>query len=471
MIKKIAIAIVLVFGMTHFASADLILTGTEVYISVSPDAIFSGIAPTTPPQGFEGMEYPFNAGGGAHAFGCSGACVVDGVFDLDPYDSFSPNYPIRWIVGWDSDGSSCSDVVYDVSFGCEYYAWLYVDSNGDWSYDGSSSLLPSTSISIPIPAGGSVVSTTTDVGGTYYIDSVDSEGENFTLHIDFSQDSAFACMNAINVGDIVNQYGFTNCGGENTPAHPFSVDFSHMSDDYEHEVFVEKIFTSVGKWTGVFSLRRETTPWYYFGLYSTFDVLYSTTTHFLVSTSSPMDIIREVTASSSNAINKITRQGIAGILASTTASLKSACNIIGSGFSIGDCLTLIVYPGDDAIAEHYYILKQTPPWGYVFRVIDILRDTPATTTMPTIAYDFASTSPMSAIGTIHFDPFDLITQSGELISEMHSDRASGATVWTILMPVVTIIVYLALFMMIIHDLTGIHSHSQENKRNEDNKKT
>jgi hypothetical protein len=121
---------------------------------------------------------------------------------------------------------------------------------------------------------------------------------------------------------------------------------------------------------------------------------------------------------------------------------------------------LVVWPGQQAISDDFTIIQQTPPWGYIFRVVDILNATTTTTTLPTIDYTFASSSPMSVIGDIHFDPFGEIAQSGALINQMTSDRPDHATVWTIMMPIVNIFVYLVLFTMIVHDLTGIYSHDK-----------
>jgi hypothetical protein len=141
---------------------------------------------------------------------------------------------------------------------------------------------------------------------------------------------------------------------------------------------------------------------------------------------------------------------------------------------MGDCLTLTFWPGDQALSDDFTIIKETPPWGYVFRVIDILNATTSTTTLPTIDYTFASSSPLSAdIGDIHFDPFGLIQQSGTLINEMHSDQAGSPNVWSILMPIVQIFVYLVLLTMIIHDLTGVYNHGPHKESrgvNNDNEK-
>jgi len=145
----------------------------------------------------------------------------------------------------------------------------------------------------------------------------------------------------------------------------------------------------------------------------------------------------------------------------------STCNPF-SGFDIGDCLYNLIVPKNGPYELAFNEAKEEfgtrVPWGYVTRVINILIATTTATSMPTIDYSFASSSPMSAIGNIHFEPFTLIEQSGTLINEFKSDRADSKTVWEIFMPFINMFVYVVLLFMIIHDLTGIHSGKPENDK-------
>lgn len=130
---------------------------------------------------------------------------------------------------------------------------------------------------------------------------------------------------------------------------------------------------------------------------------------------------------------------------------------------MGDCLTLAIFPPPSDLDDDIQILKQTPPWGYAFRMYDILASSTATTTLPQISYTF--TGALSAFGDIHFDPFGMLSQSGDLISEMKStDPTNPETVWQIFMPFIKIFVYLVLVLMIIHDLTGIHASQSSSRR-------
>jgi len=329
------------------------------------------------------------------------------------------------------------------------------------------------------PDNGTTTATTSSVGAKIY-----ANGDDFTnygrLHVTFTQDSAFACQNSGAIYDAV-----VTCAGENAPASPIEVNFEDVLDRLLvgiYDLSTTTTFGGGGKWTGIYEIQQVSSPWYFFGLFHTYNTILSTTTHITIGQLSPMDIARHDVYVASQDQASTTRHGIGAILASTTASWKDACNpfsglswdilsgnVIHSTFSLSDCVTLSIYPGDSAISDDFIILKETPPWGYVFRVIDILNATTSSSTLPMINYSFASTSPMATLGDIHFDPFGQIAASGSLINEMKSDRSDGATVWTIMMPVVKIFVYFVLFMMIFHDLTGIHSadgDSVSTKRNE-----
>ena len=315
------------------------------------------------------------------------------------------------------------------------------------------------------PENGTTTATTSPLGASVYVNSDDIKAFSYgRLHIHGFQNSAFACMNSGAVYDAVYR-----CSGSNAPIPPFDYDFGtttltqYVSGRYD----LTNLFTFLGggKWNIEYDIQGVSSPWYYLGLHHTYTTIVSTTTQVTIGQLSPMDIVQIAVSSSTSQINKITQQGIGSILASTTASLASSCNIISGGFNMGDCLTLIVWPGTQAIGDDFTIIRQLPPWGYVFRMIDILNATTSTTTLPAIDYTFASTSPMAVIGDIHFDPFKSISDSGALVGEMKSDREDSQTVWQIVMPVVNIFVYLVLGMMVIHDLTGVHKHDDRSITN------
>ncbi len=312
------------------------------------------------------------------------------------------------------------------------------------------------------PYQGSTTATTTNIGASVYANHNDFPNYG-RVRAYFTQDGSFACQNSGAVYDAV-----VTCAPPYVPAQSFEIDFDAPVNQLisgNYSLSTSTTFFSGGKWTAEFDIQQVSAPWYYFGLFHTYNTIVATTTHFIVGYPSPIDVAIQGVQIASAALASTTAHGIGAILASTTASLTNACNPFAS-FNMGDCLTLIVWPGNQAISDDFTIIKQTPPWGYVFRFIDILNAPVSSTSLPMIDYTFATTSPMHVIGDIHFDPFGEIGASSELIGQMTSDRGDGATVWTILMPVVKIFVYLVLIFLIINDLTGIHSHNVKS----DNKK-
>ena len=327
---------------------------------------------------------------------------------------------------------------------------------------------------VTAPVSSSTVPNTTSVGATLYANPTDFDPNvGGRLSITFSNDSSFACINSGAVYDAI-----ATCTGSSSPSLPFTINFDSSSTEFliggRYNLYATTTFNTIGAWTGVYNIQQASSPWYFFGLNTTYNTLVTKTVHFIVSTSSVMDIARAQIASVQANIASTTAHAIASVLASTTAQWGTSCQPFSSSFNMGDCLTLTFWPGDQALSDDFTIIKETPPWGYVFRVIDILNATTSTTTLPTIDYTFASSSPLSAdIGDIHFDPFGLIQQSGTLINEMHSDQAGSPNVWSILMPIVQIFVYLVLLTMIIHDLTGVYNHGPHKESrgvNNDNEK-
>jgi len=183
----------------------------------------------------------------------------------------------------------------------------------------------------------------------------------------------------------------------------------------------------------------------------------ATTSNFIVSTSTPMDLVNEII----RARVASTTLGIGGILASTTASLANVCLPFTGGFNIGDCLTLLIYPGDEVVSQQFAILRNYPPWGYGFRLYDLFSGnaTTSTTTMPVLSYT-AGTSSMLYVGngTYTFDPFGTLLESGSIVNAV-SDQVEPKTVWEILEPVIKLIVYLMLGFIILNDLLKLNKRS------------
>jgi len=240
-------------------------------------------------------------------------------------------------------------------------------------YFNGSSFVASTTVTRYIslsPHG--LVSTTTLIGYDFYQNSSDPDFiPNSHIEATFTQDSAFACANSGAVYDAV-----VTCAGSNAPVPSFTVDFSPLTlingDNASSSLYT---FPGGGAWTARYVVKQPQ----FFGLYFT-DGLASTT-HFIIGTSSPMDQVIQNVAIATAAQASSTNGGIGRILASTTASLANVCNPL-YGLSLGDCLTLLFWPGSQAISDDFLILTNIPPFGYAFRVYNIL--TASTTSTLTV---------------------------------------------------------------------------------------
>lgn len=143
------------------------------------------------------------------------------------------------------------------------------------------------------------------------------------------------------------------------------------------------------------------------------------------------------------------------------------CNPLSSFYNTARCISYLVFPNPTQVDENIATLRDSflnrVPVGYVTRFILIFTNT-ATTTLPSIDYTFSTTSPLYVgDGRIHFEPFDYVSGAGTLLTEARSDQVIPKTIWQIMERIVTIIVYLMLIFMIVHDLTGVLKHSNRNE--------
>lgn len=320
----------------------------------------------------------------------------------------------------------------------------------------------STHFVTTIPASGSTVATTTLVQAALYANPSDFPNYG-QVKVTMWQDSAFACMNSGAVYDAV-----VTCSGTNAPVGPITIVYNGIDERIitgNYFLSTTTTFTAGGKWNAKYEIQQVDEPWYFFGLYTSYNTIVSTTTQFVIGTTSPMDRVRAEVASSTQAKTAVIRAGIAQILASTTASLGSACTPLTSSFNAGDCLTLLIWPGEAAMGDNYLLLRQTPPWGYVFRFYDILTATSSTSTIPVIAWNAASTSPITAtgLGGISLDLNQTLTQFGALTNQIKSDNDNPQTMWQVFSPLFNFLIYMTLLFMIVHDLTGIYKHNNERR--------
>lgn len=338
--------------------------------------------------------------------------------------------------------------------GCEIW-YRVLDAEGDPNQPNNIN----TRIISTYPLNGTTTATTTLTGAVAYVNKNDSPNESVRLHIKFWQDSAIACRNSTALIDAFN------CKGSAEPS--FSVDFNGVTELWAFsatkDLSTSTTFKGGGKWHGTYELQKVNKNLFWFDTYET---IYSTTTDFVIGQLSEIDIARGEIASSSEARSKIINKGIGAALASSTIALADVCspiatstNLFGLTYNVNfdpvGCGVMLVIPSERDIEYDLNTLKSLAPWGYVFRVYDIMTATTSTTTLPVISYTFATSSPFYSVGAITFDINSYLAQSASLINEMKSDRAQPLTVWDILMPIVKTVVYLILFFKIVSDIMGI----------------
>ncbi len=184
----------------------------------------------------------------------------------------------------------------------------------------------------------------------------------------------------------------------------------------------------------------------------------ATTTYFTVGSTTHAGNLRQFVASTTDAFRFSTSTNAYTIV-------NQSCNPISSGFDVALCIYSIVAPPQEILRTDIEDIKNQfatlAPWGYITRFVTIFTDT-ATTTLPSIDYSFATTSPLAGYD-IHLDPFATLASSTSIINAV-SDQSQPKTIWAIINPVANIIVYLMLILMIVKDLTGIQRHAEAEKR-------
>lgn len=149
-----------------------------------------------------------------------------------------------------------------------------------------------------------------------------------------------------------------------------------------------------------------------------------------------------------------------------SAGIEANCTLWSGWWSVELCIQYLLYPNQVQVNANIESLKNEfltrAPIGYLTRFVALL-STPATSTMPSISYTFASTSPFGGIinsgDPIEFAPFAALAAPESPIY-FKSDRDEPKTLWEIVGPITTQLVYLTLLLLIINDITGMYSVSE-----------
>lgn len=157
---------------------------------------------------------------------------------------------------------------------------------------------------------------------------------------------------------------------------------------------------------------------------------------------------------------------ISTVGATTTDAALKTCLPVPGFFSLTDCLSVLFYPNQGQLQSVFDTAKNgflhAIPLGYVTRVVDIM-NSEATSTLPILSYTFAANYPLPAFAstTYAFNPWPYFYQNGSLVKdELKSTGNNPKNVWEIMEPLVDFIVYFALLVAILNDVTHIHRNSQ-----------
>lgn len=350
-----------------------------------------------------------NWNGGMVTFIFSTPCVVDGYTN-----GTEPNLAFQ-----DSGAGENLTVGTNPTDGSGYYASALI------IYTGGSPLDTSTHFVSLIPATGTTTATSTTVGSHVYVSSSDF-ATGTVLHMTFSNQTI-----SLAGGSALDAWNSSGLG--------VGIDLPLVSGD--NTVSTTTVFDTIGDTFGYYSIRKPNST-FLIGSFLPDDILVSSSTEWTVVARTGLD---QAMASGTDAL-------VSALLTGTTTQPVLACNF--SGFDLQNCLISILIPSQSVLQYDLTRFENETPFGYVFRTIDILTSTPATSSLPSISYTFASTSALAVVGTVHFDPFATLLDSASIVNTP-SDQAGGLNVWQIFNPIIYIIVYFSLFVLIIRDLTKI----------------
>lgn len=143
---------------------------------------------------------------------------------------------------------------------------------------------------------------------------------------------------------------------------------------------------------------------------------------------------------------------------STASQLVDNCNPF-SGFDVFECIKGLFIPNQTQIStlmtSSRDLILTKAPLGYLTRAITLLSDT-ATSSLPQISYTFGPQSPLAG-QELAFDFNSVLSGASVILNDtLVSDNAEPESAMDIFMPFWTLLCYLGLVFMIVHDVVGIN---------------
>jgi len=147
------------------------------------------------------------------------------------------------------------------------------------------------------------------------------------------------------------------------------------------------------------------------------------------------------------------------------ATIASNCNPLSSSFDVSKCGIFLFTPGgmyfDKTMKDIKDGLLTRVPWGYFYRVFDIMSN-PSKTSLPAITIPVQmgpGNTDTPGYENISFDPGDMIAGAGDLLDSIR-DPFTHKNARDVFEPMVQLTIALAVVFVIIQDLTG-HKHDGE----------
>jgi len=177
------------------------------------------------------------------------------------------------------------------------------------------------------------------------------------------------------------------------------------------------------------------------------------------SSSTPPNFSFDLTSLILNSVGTTT----VGVSGQSLGSSLATCNpVLFSTFDILKCMAGLFFLDTDQVSSLSNNLSNTLlhrfPVGYITRLVNILSGS-ATTTLPDIVLHMPASSPIGA-GTSTLFSMDDGLNGAQAILATVAVSDSGGSIWSILDPVLTMLLTLILAMMVFHDITGVHKHSK-----------
>lgn len=151
------------------------------------------------------------------------------------------------------------------------------------------------------------------------------------------------------------------------------------------------------------------------------------------------------------------KEELDALMASSTAQMNIFCNPLNlSSFSFSSCLSYTIYPGDAILSEDIRLLKAIPPWGYVFRLKDIVEAT-STASLPTLSFVVPPGIPGTG-ASFTFDPTHKLDYILNATTSQFTNASASSTktFYEITEPYWKTIITLGLLLYVMLRIMGSH---------------